>query len=156
MIALDDIFKKRLEEQIKIGEIPHHLFKYRSIDSPCLRGLANHTLYFSNLDSFNDPFEGKVFFSKKLLEDTLRRIKVNVTPKNMDLLTREMDEKVKQTQSAQSVCCLSNTDDDILLWSHYADWHKGVCLKFDLTRDASFFLQFSPSPMTQQWIPPIT
>ena len=26
------------------------------------------------------------------------------------------------------------------MWSHYADYHKGICLKFDITQDPIFFL----------------
>jgi hypothetical protein len=28
------------------------------------------------------------------------------------------------------VCCFSGTGKNILLWSHYADYHQGICLKF--------------------------
>jgi hypothetical protein len=38
------------------------------------------------------------------------------------------------------VCCLSERNDHPLMWSHYADSHRGVCLEFDLTRD-KWYLQ---------------
>ena len=28
------------------------------------------------------------------------------------------------------VCCFSETDDNILMWSHYTDNHQGICLRF--------------------------
>ncbi|MGP8329362.1 MAG: DUF2971 domain-containing protein [Methanosarcinaceae archaeon] len=28
------------------------------------------------------------------------------------------------------VCCFTETDDNILMWSHYADNHQGICLRF--------------------------
>lgn len=28
------------------------------------------------------------------------------------------------------VCCFSGTDENILMWSHYANYHKGICLRF--------------------------
>ena len=29
------------------------------------------------------------------------------------------------------VLCLSSVENDILMWSHYADSHRGICLQFD-------------------------
>jgi hypothetical protein len=38
------------------------------------------------------------------------------------------------------ILCLSRSPDNIVLWSHYANYHKGVCLKFDMSKDINFFL----------------
>lgn len=42
------------------------------------------------------------------------------------------------------VLSLSEVDDDLLMWSHYADGHKGVCLRY--WRDA---LRFPDSPLQE-------
>jgi hypothetical protein len=38
--------------------------------------------------------------------------------------------------SQAAVVCFSQEHDNILLWSHYADCHKGICLEFDLEASA--------------------
>lgn len=35
----------------------------------------------------------------------------------------------------RGVACLSATPDDMLLWSHYADGHRGYCLEFDTSQE---------------------
>ena len=35
-----------------------------------------------------------------------------------------------RSEGLPSVCCFSGTDKNILMWSHYADYHQGICLKF--------------------------
>ena len=139
MLTADDIFQLILAEQIKQGVIPHYLYKYRSIDTLCLRGLASHSLFFSCLESFNDPFEGKIFFSNQLKEQTLGMIGVDTTKENIDDLSYESEKGITELQNRQSVCCFSKSNREILLWSHYANWHTGLCLKFDLTKDLGFF-----------------
>jgi hypothetical protein len=37
------------------------------------------------------------------------------------------------------ILCLSKRFDDILMWSHYADFHKGLCFQFDILEDIDFF-----------------
>ncbi|MDX2370951.1 MAG: DUF2971 domain-containing protein [Colwellia sp.] len=44
------------------------LYKFRKVDTFSLSGLSNNTLWFSNIDSFNDPFEGNYILDKKLSE----------------------------------------------------------------------------------------
>lgn len=37
------------------------------------------------------------------------------------------------------ILCLSEKPDDILMFSHYAKHHTGICLKFEATDDTEFF-----------------
>jgi hypothetical protein len=52
----------------------------------------------------------------------------------IDALTKVVDaniQKMRQGNEKTGVCCFSATLKSILMWSHYADGHKGVCLEFD-------------------------
>lgn len=40
------------------------------------------------------------------------------------------------------ILCLCERNDDILMWSHYADKHRGACLMFDTSSD--FFAEMFP------------
>lgn len=41
----------------------------------------------------------------------------------------------KEKAYSKGVCCFSEVFDDLLMWSYYADGHKGICLEFDTTYD---------------------
>lgn len=50
-----------------------------------------------------------------------------------DLLKRSTDEIL----NGFAYYCMAKKPDNILMWSHYADSHKGVCFRFDLLQDSS-------------------
>ena len=56
-----------------------------------------------------------------------------------------------QKESLPKVCCFSGKDDNILMWSHYADSHQGICLRFRSIKDwedlelGKYFLYFDYS-----------
>lgn len=39
---------------------------------------------------------------------------------------------LKQKKKDFKVSCFSEVSDDVLMWSHYADKHRGMCIGFDL------------------------
>lgn len=41
-----------------------------------------------------------------------------------------MAEGQRKLMERSAVCCLSTLPDNILMWSHYADAHQGICLRF--------------------------
>ena len=43
---------------------------------------------------------------------------------------KSFEERNKINLYERGVCCFSEKKDDILMWSHYADGHKGFCLEF--------------------------
>jgi hypothetical protein len=46
------------------------------------------------------------------------------------------------------VSCFSEQNNNILMWSHYANNHKGICLKFDVLKDTAFFFAADRSKPT--------
>ena len=42
------------------------------------------------------------------------------------------------------VCALGERADSILMWSHYADEHAGICIEFDTEAHAAAFPGLSP------------
>lgn len=43
-----------------------------------------------------------------------------------------MNDHMKHKIAECGVCCFSKSYDSILMWSHYADYNRGVCFKFDV------------------------
>lgn len=40
--------------------------------------------------------------------------------------------------------CFSNKMDNILMWSHYANWNKGFCVEYDISNDLEFIHYLYP------------
>lgn len=53
------------------------------------------------------------------------------SPRNPDYLRRVQEFHTDTITERIGVLCISEVSTDILMWSHYADFHQGVCLQFD-------------------------
>ena len=137
--------------------LPRCLYKYKSLSSDknvahAKDILVNNRLYFAAAESFNDPFEGRVTFSfsKSPVEkfDFLRdHLGVETHALSVSHASnwarRVLENNVEHTESQirdflcdafrrkAGLCTLSEKKDDILMWSHYADSHKGICIEFE-------------------------
>ena len=52
-----------------------------------------------------------------------------------DKLYNEIIPDIEATRSKARISCFSKRNDSILMWSHYANSHKGVCLEFEENRE---------------------
>jgi hypothetical protein len=41
---------------------------------------------------------------------------------------------IRQIRDATKVCSFTERNDSILMWSHYADYHKGFCIEYDFSK----------------------
>jgi hypothetical protein len=79
------------------------LFKYYSVNSNSISALANEFVWYANAGSFNDPFDTRI-----IENDLLQQLSF----------------------SKEKILCLSEVNDNILMWSHYANSHKGFCVEY--------------------------
>ncbi len=151
--------QESLIECIKIGvennQISQFLFKYRTIDST-KKILGNNSLWFSSPNEFNDPFDCQIIpntnntlqeielflrndsevpLSERTIKD-LAKDAFETPGKWKDIIDQTFDKIINKT----GVCCFTKDEKNLLMWSHYTDSHKGICLKFDILKDPAFFL----------------
>lgn len=95
-----------------------YYYKYRSLSNlkRFIDILLNHQLYASKYLELNDPMEG--FFQYD-----------NTVPK--EFINTLRDEKSKTL-----ICSLSKNYNNGLMWSVYADEHKGCCIKLSITSNS--------------------
>ncbi|WP_421171254.1 DUF2971 domain-containing protein [Aeromonas dhakensis] len=108
------------------------LYKYLSLELGA-KLLQTPMLRLSNQTSLNDPFEFLLTeSSSKKVSDILKRSKGN-NYSHVDLI---------DTFWTHGVISLTETNDNLLMWSHYADEHKGMVVGFDvpIERPFDFFL----------------
>jgi Protein of unknown function (DUF2971) len=114
------------------------LYKFKPIDKYLIESLVNRSLYFAKPEMLNDPFDCKIDLKK-----VLTRVESSATGGRKIFLKSLLDdpqffEEWKKYFDNIGVCSFSRVNGNTLLWSHYADSHKGVCLEYQFR--GSYFL----------------
>jgi len=151
---------------------PTHLYKYMSFDVKGNYSdlLFNDTIYFSSPTNFNDPFDcgldlnfkkkSRWYIKKhvfKILSDQIpnfdgdqekkakKFIAENLedfNPENIEirkLLRQNLNDFISRT----GISCYSQIKDNILMWSHYAKFHKGFCIEFNYKKLEDTLVEFN-------------
>jgi hypothetical protein len=117
---------------------PKYLYKYRAVDADALAMLASDRVYLSRLDAFNDPYEF-LNFNNEVAPLIDRNDRVSIESENID-----------SDAALLRVCALSEECRDLLMWGHYADRHRGFCIRFEFGNDPQicqmlFPVEYQPS-----------
>ena len=109
---------------------------------------VEHQLFFASRTSFNDPFDCRVpsfletpgTILKRFVEEFVDRKFPNSTETEkvgamsglmsvgaLEGLRKGLQEEV----DGAGIVCFSKVRNDILMWAHYADKHKGLSLEFE-------------------------
>lgn len=140
------------------------LYKYCSFNNPNYLSsvICDSNLWLSSPQSFNDPFDMKWSYTVDK-NPVKRRQRLNeILKTNPDMAKKTwkqrhhqiqqlmldaggMEKRIRESSGkhtrAAGVCCLSQDPREILMWSHYADQHKGLVLQFDVSANPEVFLQ---------------
>ena len=107
--------------------VPKRLYKYRSLSGSSrdrtIKSISENEVYFASRSQFNDPLDCK--------------LKVH------SLSTQEQAE-IDSTLDATGMFCLSEVNDNPLMWSYYADSHKGVCIEYSTSENQLFGCDLTP------------
>ena len=113
-------------------------YKYRKWDDEFTKRIITHQeLYFSNPKDFNDIFDCRICGTIGGVNPEDYSWEDKKEGKIRRLLTDSLSFFNKQTVNFVDkfgVCCFSKRCDSILMWSHYADYHRGICFRFDLDK----------------------
>lgn len=113
------------------------------------------SIWFSSPDQFNDPqeshfnvsFDGTLYQIRELYRKIVEQERPECQAEEVDTyvasmlneprLRAELDVLVRRSirnkiRSDHAMLCLGTTNDNYLMWSHYADRHRGICMEFDL------------------------
>ncbi|BEQ17073.1 DUF2971 domain-containing protein [Desulfoferula mesophila] len=140
-------------------EIPTHLFRYFSInDQTNFKWIesifSERKLFFPTADMFNDPFDCNVDlvrFSrdkekwKQYMEGMAKRkhpdwnrstrrswVTKQINNRIYDKINfNTIRENLKKRFYQNGILCLTEVPDNLLMWSHYANGHRGFCLCFE-------------------------
>jgi hypothetical protein len=152
--------QRRLRLKYGIPSLSRFLYKYRGFTGQYAVSNLHDMIVRSRFrlnapSSFNDPYEFNVDISlESTQEERLRRFTQLVAEQApdaaegrrvqmvTDLMTRPDAEHVKRCQASlerirhqSGVLCFAGDPRSLLMWSHYAENHEGVCLQFERIRD---------------------
>lgn len=132
-----------------------YLYRYQPFNEKTYRIFTHGEIYFLSPKDLNDPFDCKVDFTFDGCtdDDILKFIEKGLKELNREAeieksLRWALSDKIGWQQNAKKqvfeilqpdvdkmgVLCFSEHRDDIIMWSHYSDGHKGFCLEFDKER----------------------
>ncbi|CAL65907.1 DUF2971 domain-containing protein [Christiangramia forsetii] len=153
-----------------------YLFKYHQININLYKSLQKNEVWFANPSTFNDPFDCNLkchyiidkYYQEQINEE--QRIAFNSATHNeiffrqhKNLMkiaeghekdrkekTEKLNSDLQKRVSEVGISCFSKTHLSILMWSHYANNHSGVCLKFN-TKDKSFFEDYKEVKYSEEF-----
>lgn len=159
-----------------------HLYHWQRFDADRLEAIVrDNAVYCSKPSDFNDPWDCRPFFNTEILADptelqkhidwaarTCRRdgrmseadiARMQRELRDPALLAQMVHQCTIATQQAvlerYRVYCLCPDITNALMWAHYADSHRGICLEFNVHNEAiccalevQYFNEF---PMTRQY-----
>lgn len=115
------------------------LFEYKPMNQFTLDIIANQRIFYPKPKSFNDPFDTQCSFRNRsvIIQSTdsekISNAFPSQNPSNMSVHTRTDMSKAIASFKGQiekmGVLSLSESCKDILMWSHYADDHRGICIE---------------------------
>ena len=152
-------FKSKDDESIE------YLYKYRSLDGKnkeyVKRTFLNNEVYLSVPDDFNDPFEARPQYSFKASTLAKEKYFKGVAQRNFPdkcadkkklkqfikngfaRTSKIRDDLIngftKELTTQAGIYSMTEDHKNLLMWSHYANSHKGICLKFRATSYTKFF-----------------
>lgn len=134
-----------------------YIYKYRVCNQIFWDGFYSNKLWFSSPLDFNDPYDCYEYLlgppeDKNQLIKYMQSVGENhgMTSAEIDritdfanndfeLVSQDFIDTMRRSQIERlAICSMSEVSNDVVLWSHYADGHKGVCLIFDTKCDTAF------------------
>lgn len=110
-------------------------FKYRKVNEFLIDSLRNNYIYFSNPEQLNDPFDCRVDIQAALQA----ALKVSDGEK-AEILTaiasaKPLFDQIQADMTHFGVFSLAKSPTNSVMWSHYGNEHRGICLAYSIPDD---------------------
>lgn len=129
---------------------PDYLYKYQELSAYSLAALINSSIWLAKPETFNDPFDCPLTLNRNMHEEIINYAVANMEHANLEGQQPEFFQAVKERALGETkelfdnfrenifkitqnlgICSLSAIPDHLLMWSHYANYHRGFCVKYD-------------------------
>jgi hypothetical protein len=138
------------------------LYKYCPVTEHSLDALRTSAFWFATPRSFNDPFDCAITLAEEALQESIEHVLQRITADphyvagSIPPERWQADERDAQAFAAfrnrllslladAGVLCLAEACDDLLMWGHYGNSHRGICI--GLQREPSTVLGKAAEPV---------
>ena len=133
------------------------LFKYKKVDKYSKQIFVDRKIWYSYPSEFNDPFDCGIDISLNMsLKEKMEVLKTMMSQHlwTKDKITKQLQSSLDQRRGQLNdlaeknilkkrdaahehrdntgILSLSSSENNVLMWSHYADEHKGFCIEFEV------------------------
>lgn len=113
------------------GETIIRVFEAYFSTKPYIEDLRNNIF-----PKFENESELRIF---KVISTIINHVPDNDIKDFLKAFRNQLSINNMTTSGMQKVSCFSENKDALLMWSYYANSHKGVCLEFDLRKDNTLY-----------------
>lgn len=137
---------------------PAFLYKYYSDGLEKFEAVKENKMWYSAPCNFNDVFDCDISIDEKEIFNSSLNIipdKRGIRPgspmwrqlkQTINKETRSLKANFEELKMTTGISCLSEADDSLLMWAHYANNHSGMCVEYELL-EINKQLGFSPIPV---------
>ena len=113
------------------AETPKTIQLYRFLDADAgLKTIKSRHFRISRLHNLNDPFEWRFGYTRH-------------NPEQETILAPWRESVFESQNKVRGIICFSATSKEPVLWSHYADKHRGMAFEVDCINDSSLLKKIS-------------
>jgi hypothetical protein len=160
----------------------NRLYHYEKFNACYLRAtLRDQKIHCSNPANLNDPWDCRPWLDSQSLQESgvFQKVmswfhrqaaqanqilrpdlklqwedRLRNDPKEQSQFTDDLSKSIQRMVSERRIYCLTPDADSTLMWSHYADNHRGICLEFGVDNPLfSNALEVVYAPIYPLWIP---
>ena len=137
---------------------PASLYKYYGDEKNRFDLIRTNKVWYSSPTKFNDEFDCEITIDEKaMVEDALKLVPTdihirpgsqmwNMINDTMHCELHKFRDVFANLRTTTGVSCFSESNDSLLMWAHYANNHRGICVEYDLM-EINRQLGFTPVPI---------
>ncbi len=151
------------------SKIPQKFYRYRNLSNDFeIDNIMQGQIWLSKPTEFNDPYDSKInidvdemlsiyfatekrtTFGHEKLDRMKRRSIECYIKREKRKLQKYTSRKLEWLRKSFGIACFSEVYDSLLMWSHYADYHRGICLEYSF-EEIKKLVSFCPIIYTDQF-----
>jgi len=158
-------------EDVLTASLPPRLYRYRDTSKYTEKIFTKQELFFAAPGAFNDPFDCDFHilcqgdhnqdviasqaikavrrkfpgFTGQQALDAANEVSAKILADHHEEASSQLGKSLARDYNDKAgILCLAATNTDILMWSHYANHHRGICLEFRTNVKDSIFKKARP------------
>lgn len=128
----------QLKSEILANKLNYKLFRYQTCNVNNLNALQKKNIWLAHPKDFNDPFEFNCTIGNAMDNFVKNMGLLAEIPQLNELFSEKTANHTQLIDDAKhefAICCFMEENDSILMWSHYADSHKGFCIEYSFSEE---------------------